>query len=114
MEWNKLESKEDLAQLVVVSAITPVLIFKHSVRCGTSSMALNRLERMWKEEDNQKLVPYFLDLIAHRDVSREVESRFGIEHESPQVLIIQNGKCIYSESHSGIIYADIMGAAGQL
>ena len=108
MEWNKLESEEDLSQLVVVSAITPVLIFKHSVRCGTSGMALNRLERMWKKEDNEKLAPYFLDLIAHRDISNEIESLFGIEHESPQVLIIRNGKCIYSESHSGINYGDIM------
>lgn len=108
MEWNKLESEEDLSQLIVVSAITPVLIFKHSVRCGTSSMALSRLERMWKEGDSEKLAPYLLDLIAHRDVSNEIASRFGIEHESPQVLIIKNGECIYSESHSGINYGEIL------
>lgn len=108
MEWNKLESEEDLSQLIVVSAITPVLIFKHSARCGTSSMALGRLERNWKEGDNEKLAPYFLDILAHRDVSNEIASRFGIEHESPQVLIIRNGKCVYAASHSGINYGEIL------
>ena len=45
---------------------------------------------------------YFLDLIAHRDISNEIASRFGVYHESPQLILIKNGKAVYNVSHSDI------------
>jgi bacillithiol system protein YtxJ len=114
MDWKKLTSIEELEELIVNSEKIPALIFKHSYRCGTSSMVLDRLERNWKGEDNEIIVPYFLDVIRYRAVSNEVESRFGVMHESPQALVIKNGKCVYNESHSGIGYGDIMDVASGL
>lgn len=80
------------------------MILKHSTRCSISAMALNRIERKWTGEE--KIKPYYLDLLAHRDISSAIEQRYGVEHESPQVLIIRNGQCVYTASHNGIAYED--------
>jgi bacillithiol system protein YtxJ len=108
MRWKQLTSIEELDQLIAASANSPVLILKHSNRCSVCHVVLDRLERNWKAEDDQKAVPYFLDLLAHRGVSNAIAERFGVEHESPQVLLIKDGKSIYSATHSDINYADIM------
>lgn len=108
MNWNKLTSEEQIDQVIAASEEKPVLLFKHSTRCSISSMSLDRLLRNWKEEDSEKITPYYLDLIAFRSLSNLVAERFGVPHESPQVLLIQNGKVTYHESHYGISYAEIM------
>ena len=109
MNWNELTTVNQLGLIDLESETMPVMILKHSTRCNISSMALSRLERKWAGD--AKLKPYYLDLIAHRDVSNEVATRYGIEHESPQVLIIKEGKCIYTASHSGISFEEISGFA---
>ena len=108
MNWNKLTSEEQIDQVIAASEEKPVLLFKHSTRCSISSMSLDRLLRNWKPEDADKITPYYLDLIAFRSLSNLVAERFGVPHESPQVLLIQNGKVTYHESHYGISYAEIM------
>ena len=108
MNWNKLTSEAQIDQVITESAEKPVLLFKHSTSCSISSMSLDRLLRNWKPEDSDKIIPYYLDLLAYRNLSNLVAERFGIPHESPQVLLIQNGKVTYHESHYGISYAEIM------
>ena len=68
-------------------------------------MVLNRLDRNLKQSGAMPL--YFLDLLDYRVVSNQVALRYQIEHESPQVLIIKNGKCIYHASHTEITVAAI-------
>ena len=108
MNWNKLISEEQIDQVITESTERPVLLFKHSTSCSISSMALDRLLRNWKTEDSDKITPYYLDLIAFRSLSNLVAARFGVPHESPQVLLIEKGKVTYHESHYGISYAEIM------
>jgi bacillithiol system protein YtxJ len=108
MNWNTLETIEELSVIDEASKTTPCLVFKHSTRCIISSMALNRLESSWKNDDGKKITPYYLDLLNYRAISNEIARRYGIEHQSPQALIISNGKCIYHASHSDIRYAEIM------
>ena len=108
MNWNKLENKDQLKFIDEESKNEKVLIFKHSTRCSISSVALDRLERNWQEADSEKIKPYYLDLLAHRGISNEIASRYKISHESPQILIIQNGICIYHASHSDIDYREII------
>jgi len=86
------------------SNIKPQLIFKHSTRCSISGVAKNRLERS-TPPDNVDF--YFLDLIRNREISRKIAEEFEVFHESPQVLLIKNGECVYDESHSGINMKDI-------
>lgn len=109
MDWNILESISQLDEIKELSGEKPVLIFKHSTRCSVSGMAWDRLKRNWKKEDSEKVTPYFLDLIRHRDVSNQIEKEFSVYHESPQVIIVKSGKAVYDNSHMGINYADIMG-----
>jgi bacillithiol system protein YtxJ len=106
MNWNKLITIEQLGAIDSESNSTVVLLFKHSTSCSISSTALNRLERKWQNDIAIK--PYYLDLLAHRDVSNDIARRYNIEHQSPQVLVISNGKCIYTNSHFGISYEEIL------
>ncbi|MCC6370223.1 MAG: bacillithiol system redox-active protein YtxJ [Bacteroidia bacterium] len=108
MNWNQLTSKQQLDLIDEESKQTPVLLFKHSTRCSISSTALSRLERKWQEADGQKMKPYYLDLLQHRDVSNCIASHYGVEHQSPQALIISNGKCVYSATHLDIFYDEII------
>jgi bacillithiol system protein YtxJ len=108
MNWNKLEDAGQLTAINEESKSVKVMLFKHSTRCSISSMALNRIESNWKDSDNQLVKPYYLDLIAHRDISNLIAQQYGVEHQSPQVLVISNGKCIYNASHNNIRYADII------
>ena len=108
MDWNYLTSPENLEEADRMSHQIPVLIYKHSTRCHICTMALGRIVRGWDAPDYDKVIPFYLDVIKHREVSDAAAERYGIEHQSPQVLLIRNGKCIYSESHSAITYDTIL------
>jgi bacillithiol system protein YtxJ len=108
MNWNKLTNAAQIQEIKALSVTKPVLIFKHSTRCSVSSMSLDRLMRNWKTDDEAKVVPYFLDLIANRSLSNQIEEEFNIPHESPQVILIRNGQSVYDTSHYGISYPEIM------
>jgi bacillithiol system protein YtxJ len=112
MNWNKLTQPGQIGEIKVLSESTPVMIFKHSTRCSVSGMSLNRLLRNWKHGDEEKVVPYFLDLIAYRELSNMVASEFGVPHESPQVIVIKNGSAIFDTSHFDISYSTIMDQVG--
>lgn len=97
--WIDLESEEQLKLIQSRSFEHPVIIFKHSTRCGTSSMVKSRLERSDVPEGYEF---YYLDLIRYRSVSNQIAELFKVEHASPQVLMIRNGECVYDESHMAI------------
>lgn len=99
--WHELKTMAQLDQIVEDSKVQPVAIFKHSTRCGISSMALNRFEKDYNLTDDQVTL-YYLDLISFRDISNEISFKFGIMHESPQLLLIKNGEVVYHASHSAI------------
>jgi bacillithiol system protein YtxJ len=105
MNWIDLTSEEQLSEVTQKSNTKPQIIFKHSTRCSISSMAKNRLERSVQPDD---LDFYYLDLIKHRNISNKISTDFSIYHQSPQVLILINGECIYDESHSGIDMGEIV------
>jgi len=111
MNWIKLTSEEELEQAVKLSETKPVLIFKYSGRCSICDRVQDILEADWSENeaDNEgKIAPYFLDLIKYRNVSNAVARKFNVMHESPQVLVIKNGKFVYAESHGYIRFEDIL------
>lgn len=105
MKWIPLTSEAQLAEIKEKSKTTPQVIFKHSTRCGTSSLAKGRLETK-NAPDNIDF--YFLDLINYRNVSNKVAEVFDVWHESPQILLIKNGECVYDESHIGIRMEEIV------
>jgi bacillithiol system protein YtxJ len=108
MNWNYLTDEGQLEIIKQESAGQPVLIFKHSTTCSISAMAYSRMERNWKDDAGIK--PYYLDLLRYRAISNRVAGEFGVEHESPQVLLIQNGECVYDASHMAISFQGLMQA----
>ncbi len=105
MNWKKLKDESALEAIKIRSTKQPQVIFKHSTRCSISSMIKNRLE---KAQAPDELSFHFLDLIACRSLSDKISAEFLVEHESPQVLLIKNGECIYDESHNGIVMEEII------
>ncbi|MEP6597667.1 MAG: bacillithiol system redox-active protein YtxJ [Ginsengibacter sp.] len=104
MEWIIINSPVQLEEIREKSKLKPQVIFKHSTRCSISSMAKGRLERSPKPENVDF---YYLDLIHYRALSTKLSEEFNVWHESPQVLVIKDGMCVYDESHSAIRMEDI-------
>jgi bacillithiol system protein YtxJ len=98
--WINLEDLGQLNEIIIASEEKPVVIFKHSTRCSVSRMALKQFENEFNLQG--KMDAYFLDLIENRAISNEIASKFDVVHQSPQLLVIKNGKCIYNISHSEI------------
>lgn len=99
--WNNLSSLETLDKIVEDSFLQPVAILKHSTSCGISRMVLRQFENEFDTEAG-KVKLYFLDLISYREVSNRVASKFNVPHESPQIILIKEGKSVYDASHSAI------------
>jgi bacillithiol system protein YtxJ len=109
MNWIELQTETQLEEIRERSTARPQLIFKHSTRCSTSMLVKNRLERSRQPD---AIDFYYLDLIRFRPVSSKVADTFGVDHESPQILLIRNGQCVYDESHMGITMDDILEQSG--
>ena len=112
MIWQQLTNQSQLQDIIHTSQqpdrYRAVVIFKHSTRCSISSMALNRFESRW--QDDSMIPVFYLDLLQQRAISDEIATLFGVEHQSPQVLVIRNGACIYDASHTGITVSGILEA----
>ena len=105
MHWIHLTDDEQLKQIITKSQIRPQVIFKHSTRCSISAVALQRLQKVAQPSDVDF---HFLDLLAYRSLSNKIAETFKVHHESPQVLVIRDGNCVYEESHMGISMNDIL------
>ncbi|MDD3721524.1 MAG: bacillithiol system redox-active protein YtxJ [Lutibacter sp.] len=101
INWLALTDKAQLEEIIKISIVKPVLIFKHSTRCGTSRMALKNFESDYDIPENE-IVMYFLDLLEYRTLSNDISEKFKVAHQSPQVLVIKNGEVIYNDSHYSI------------
>jgi bacillithiol system protein YtxJ len=111
VNWNKLTDENQLESIKKESFHQPILVFKHSTTCGISSATLGRLERKWNDAEAGNLKPYYLDLLRFRSISSKIAQEFGVQHESPQVLIIENGKAVYDASHYDIDFSSIKSLA---
>jgi bacillithiol system protein YtxJ len=99
MNWIPLTELDQLNSIEKDSHDKNIVLFKHSTRCSISDMAKGRLDRAPNIEQADF---YYLDLIAHRDISNEIATRFQVHHQSPQIILLRKGDCVYSESHNGI------------
>jgi bacillithiol system protein YtxJ len=105
--WIIMDGETRWEEALASSFHKPVLLFKHSTRCPLSSMALNRLKGLDRAFYDQADF-YYLDLIAHRSLSTQMAEHFGVQHESPQVLWVEQGQCQYHASHMDIRPAALM------
>ncbi|MCC6289156.1 MAG: bacillithiol system redox-active protein YtxJ [Chitinophagaceae bacterium] len=108
MNWHILNTEAQWQEILQQSAIKPQLVYKHSTRCSISSVIKSRLERAGAPAD---IDFYYLDLIAHRAISNQIADEMNVPHESPQVLLIKSGVCVYNESHGAITMDEIIAEA---
>ncbi|MBB4805491.1 bacillithiol system protein YtxJ [Chryseobacterium defluvii] len=99
--WRSITSESDLAEAVENSYENTIVIFKHSTSCYISKTILKNFEKEIENLD-QKISFYYLDLLAHRSVSNKIAADFGIRHESPQLIVIEDGKAVNNASHQDI------------
>ena len=109
MKWFTITSVNDIEAIIDRSRVVPCLILKHSTRCPISTMAKSRVEMNW-DFDEDVVEAYYLDLIAHRDVSNYIAETFGVRHESPQALLIKDGECVDHASHLNIRVNEMVAA----
>ena len=91
-KFLKITQKEGLEALISSSNDRPVVIFKHSNSCPISAVAYREMEDL---DGDVSLI----DVQSAPDVSLEIASRTGVSHESPQVIILRNGKAVWNASH---------------
>lgn len=92
-----LEEPDQLDALIDRSHRRPVVIFKHSRTCGTSAQAYDELQSLMDEAGEIDVC--LVDVLRHRTASQAVASRFGVRHESPQVLVVRDGQVAWHGSH---------------
>lgn len=104
MNWIPLTEVNQLDEIKALSYERPVLIFKHSTRCGISRNVLAKFEKA-TTSFQETIAFYFLDLLHYRKISNEISSLLDIAHQSPQILLLKNGEVVAHHSHADIIYA---------
>ncbi len=105
MSFKIFNDTETLLHLFELSNEKPVLLFKHSVTCPLSAEAYEQMEK-FEGEINMVVVQ------QARAVSNEIESRTGIRHQSPQVIILRNGQPAWHASHFKITTQSVTDAFG--
>ncbi|GGZ94009.1 bacillithiol system redox-active protein YtxJ [Algibacter mikhailovii] len=106
LPWIALNNLEQLNAIQEKSKTKTQVIFKHSTRCGISSMVMRHFVSTYNVTEND-LDLYYLDLLNYREVSNEIAHRFQVMHESPQLLVIRNEIVVAHDSHGGINEMDL-------
>lgn len=91
----ELTDTDSLDHFLAQSNGAPVIIFKHSNSCGISAGA-------FKEMSKVRQPVGIITVQKTRVLSAEIESRFGVPHESPQVIILSEGRVVWTGSHSQV------------
>ena len=104
LPWIQLESMDQLDAIAENSKNKTQVVYKHSSTCGISRMVLNMFSEGYNTDLDIDL--YFLTIQNHREVSNTIEEKFGVKHESPQLLVIKNGEVVFHTSHGAIADTD--------
>ena len=107
-----LAELEQIDAAVARSAVEPILIFKHSRTCGTSAQAHEEVSALLAGALEAPV--YLVDVHSSRQVSNAVAQRFGIRHESPQVLLLAGGRVHWNASHYHVNEQEILRALQSL
>ncbi len=95
---HPLSHLDDLDAAIAESRERPVLLFKHSRTCGVSCEALDELHA--HVEESQGSAAYKLITVqSHRQLSNEAATRLGVRHETPQAILLRDGRPVWTASH---------------
>ena len=96
----RIDDRATLDNLISVSKQKAVLVFKHSNACPISARAYREMEKL----DRQV---HLIEIQAVPDLSRALESLTGVRHESPQVILLRDGKAVWNASHFDVNVASV-------
>src|SRR5262245_49359365 len=102
---NELQSIADLDR-ALASGKGKVVLYKHSTQCGGCDGAIEEIQEFLRSHPGAGEF-YYLDLLAHRDVSNAIAQRLGVKHESPQAIFLEDGKVAAVLNHRAIRVAAI-------
>ncbi len=103
--FNEIHTTDELDALIEQSKEKPIILFKHSTTCPIS-------HGVYKEVSNADADINLIVVQHSRNVSTAVAEKTGIRHESPQALILKDGKVVYHASHYDVTAADINSEMG--
>lgn len=100
MNWITINSEEEVD--TIHKSADYSIIYKHSPRCMTSLMAYRQLKSEVNAASHLRIPIYIVDVVQNRRESMAIANAFQVEHESPQILVVKNGECIYDASHENV------------
>ncbi len=117
-DLTSLEHVDELHRLIDESQSRPVLLFKHSHSCGASLEALDELVAHLNDRGPERSAPRdsrplqyaMVTVQTHRAISNAVARRLGVRHETPQALLIRDGRVVWSASHFRVTAAAVENA----
>jgi len=101
-KFFKVDDHAALENLLTDSTRKPVIVFKHSNACSISARAYREMEQL----DDVNI----LEVQSARDVSRELANLTGVRHETPQVIVLRDGKAVWNASHFDVTAARVLKA----
>ncbi|AXJ02251.1 bacillithiol system protein YtxJ [Cyclonatronum proteinivorum] len=111
-KWARFENK-DQAEPIFDSNARPALIYKHSFACSVCTYSLLSLERNM-EQIMEKADVYFIDVRAERPLSNYVAEKSGVQHQSPQAIVLYKGQAFWHGSHGAVRGEAVMEALDEL
>ena len=112
MQFTPLTSLSQLDDIDQKSKEKLQFIYKHSTRCGICIGSQRLLLSELRNHQQEEFDIYYLDLLTYRPVSNAIAERYDVEHESPQLLVIRDGKCIWFGSHSEVSIEEAISSIG--
>jgi len=103
----------DLARATETAKDKPVIIFKHSTTCPISGRAAQRMDTMLNECEETLPAFYMVKVIESRPVSNAIADQYEVKHESPQILLLKDGKAVWNTSHHDITEDALMKALAE-
>ena len=97
---SKYLNLDNFSQINEILKLDKAIIFKHSTQCPISADALAEFESFLSEDP--AVMAYYVDVIKDRSLSQKIAQTFNIQHESPQILILERGKVKFNTSHRNI------------
>jgi bacillithiol system protein YtxJ len=94
-----LQDLDSLEAAIAESQRRPVLLFKHSRYCGVSCEALDELQSHIESHDSGGVAYKMITVQTHRPVSDAAAQRLGVRHETPQAILLREGKAVWNASH---------------
>ncbi|MEK7831932.1 MAG: bacillithiol system redox-active protein YtxJ [Acidobacteriota bacterium] len=112
-EFQEIVSTVDLIELIRQSSQQPVLFFKHSDTCGISQRAFGEFERYLQSPESAAVRNCVIVIQTAREVSNELARLTAIQHESPQAILMRDGKVVWNDSHMALKSDNLKAAVSQ-